>query len=79
MIIWCLWCDFKNKKGSPMNDQLKYFKNRIIFQHPTWNVNIITEWEVLMELIQDDNVLVRLLDNDIIGPQHKSDAIRFFY
>ena len=78
MIIWCLWCDFKNKKGCPMSDQLKYFKNRIIFQHPSWNVNIITEWSVLMELIQDDNVLVRLLDNDIIGPQHKSDAIRFF-
>lgn len=78
LIIWCLWCDFKNKRGCPISDQLQYFKDRIIFQHPLWNVNIITEWSTLMDLIQDDNTLIRLLDNPIIGPQHKSDAIRFF-
>jgi len=55
-IIWCLWRDFKSRRGCPISDQLRYFKDRIIFQHSLWDVNIITNWETLTDLIKEDKL-----------------------
>ena len=76
--IWALWCNFKDKADGVLNPRLTYFKNRIVQQHPGWEINIITSWDQLIEFISDNETLLDLLDNPIVGGAHKSDAIRFY-
>ena len=77
-IIWCVWCDFNNKKDGIMNEDLVFFKNRIEVLHPSpWKINIITKWDDLMQSINDSPVLVDLMNNPFVGAAHKSDAFRF--
>ena len=76
--IWAIWCDFKNKKDGVLNEQISYFKDRIIKQHPSWEVNIIVSWDVLMRYISTNTFLMNLINNEFVNPAHKSDSIRFF-
>lgn len=76
--IWAIWCDFNNQKDGTLTDNLNYFKNRIIQQHPDWEVNVITNWETLIGYISENEVLVNIANNPYINGAHKSDAIRFF-
>ena len=76
--IWALWCNFKDKTDGVLNPRLTYFKNRIVQQHPGWEINIITSWDQLIEFISENETLLDLLDNPIVGGAHKSDAIRFY-
>jgi len=77
-IIWAVWCDFNKKSDGVLTDDLTYFKERIIQQHPKWKVNIITSYSVLTEYIKENNILLQIIDNNYIFAAHKSDAIRFF-
>lgn len=77
-IIWALWCNFDKKTDGVLNERLTYFKNRIISQHPGWQVNIITSWANLMDYIRENQLLTELVNNQFIGGAHKSDSIRFF-
>jgi mannosyltransferase OCH1-like enzyme len=76
--IWAIWCDFKNKKDGVLNEQISYFKDRIIKQHPGWEVNIIVSWDVLIQYISTNAFLMNLINNEFVNPAHKSDSIRFF-
>jgi hypothetical protein len=76
--IWAIWCDFKNKKDGVLNDQISYFRDRIIKQHAGWEVNIIVSWDLLMQYIGTNAFLMNLINNEFINPAHKSDSIRFF-
>ena len=76
--IWAIWCDFKNKKDGVLNDQISYFRDRIIKQHAGWDVNIIVSWDVLMQYIGTNEFLMNLINNEFVNPAHKSDSIRFF-
>lgn len=77
--IWALWCNFKEKKDGAMNEQLTFFKDRIIKQHPEWEVNIIVSWDVLINYINKSDFLMKLVENEFVSAAHKSDAIRFFF
>jgi hypothetical protein len=77
-IIWTLWCDFNNKADGILDQRLTYFKNRIIHQHPEWEINIITSWRKLIQYIKDEKVLLDVVNNPIIGGAHKADSVRFF-
>ncbi len=77
--IWALWCNFKEKKDGQMNEQLTFFKDRIIKQHPEWEVNIIVSWDVLINYINKSEFLMKLIENEFVSAAHKSDAIRFFF
>lgn len=77
-IIWALWCNFNNKSDGVLDENLMYFKNRIISQHPDWQVNIITSWANLMDYIRENQILTQIVNNEFIGGAHKSDSIRFF-
>lgn len=79
-IIWALWCNFDKKTDGMLTDSIRYFKDRIIEQHPEpeWQVNIITNWEILISYISKNEVLMQILNNEFINSAHKSDAIRFF-
>uniref|UniRef100_A0A6C0IGK5 Uncharacterized protein n=1 Tax=viral metagenome TaxID=1070528 RepID=A0A6C0IGK5_9ZZZZ len=79
-IIWALWCNFDKKTDGLLTDSIRYFKDRIIEQHPEpeWQVNIITNWENLISYISKNEVLMKILNNEFVISAHKSDAIRFF-
>ena len=77
-IIWAIWCNFTKKENGELTDQLIYFKDRIIQQHPEWQVNIITEWDILIGYINENPLLLDLINNPIVIAAHKSDLIRFF-
>jgi hypothetical protein len=77
-IIWALWCDFNNKSDGVLNERLEYFRDRIVKQHPGWEVNIITSWSKIIEYTRENEMLTNLLDNNNVSGAHKSDSIRFF-
>jgi len=76
--IWAIWCDFKNKKDGVLNEQIAYFRDRIIKQHPNWEVNIIVSWDLLIHYINANAFLMNLINNEFVNAAHKSDSIRFF-
>ena len=79
-IIWAIWCDFgKKSDGNLVNNDTNFFINRITSLHDSsWRINIITEWDVLVAFIGENEMLMNLLNNNFISPAHKSDAIRYF-
>lgn len=77
--IWGLWLDFNNNKDGILNDDLIYFTNRIKNLHKeSWEINIITEWSKLLELIGENTIIIEILNNKFIGGAHKADLLRFF-
>ena len=77
-IIWAVWLNFNEKADGKLDIKLKWYKERIIQLHPTWQVNIIHKWDSLLDYISDDLLLTSLVNNEYVIPASKSDAIRFF-
>lgn len=77
--IWGLWCNFNEKKDGVINETLNFFISIIKNLHPSWEINIITKWDELINYIKEDAVLSNLLDNNFVGAAHKSDMIRYFF
>ena len=77
-IIWAIWLNFDKKEDGKLDKRLKWYKERIINLHPTWEINIIDKWNDLLEYISEDLLLVSVIENNYIITASKSDAIRFF-
>ncbi len=77
-IIWGIWCDFNKNEDGVLNETLNFFIDRIKQLHPTWQINIITKWNVLLDYVKNENTINELLNNSNISAAHKSDMIRFF-
>jgi hypothetical protein len=81
-IIHFLWLNFNNKADGNLDTTLNFFKDRIETLHPTdkgWKINFISNWEQCLESIKSEKWLLELLNNDYVGPAHKSDALRYYY
>jgi hypothetical protein len=82
-IIHFLWIDFKKKKGcSSLDYTLTFFKNRIEELHPVengWTINFINNWDECLASIKGEKWLIDLVNNEFVGPAHKSDALRYHY
>jgi hypothetical protein len=76
--IWSIWCNFNAKGDGDLYDTLTFFINRMKFQHPGWEINIITKWNDLIRYVENNDTIMRVLDNNIIGPAHKADLIRYY-
>jgi len=76
--IWAIWLNFNHQSDGVLDENLLFFSNRIKFLHPCYEVNIITEWAKLIEYVEEDNMIMKLLNNQFVEPAHKADAIRFF-
>ena len=80
--IWALWLDFKNKQsGNTENIQL--YIDRIRQLHQGYEINIITEWDILYSHFNTEdkdkkNLINSVLDNINIDAAHKSDFLRFY-
>ena len=81
-IIHFLWLNFNRKSDGKLDETLLFFKNRIEILHPPakgWVINFISKWDECLESIKDAEWLLNLLNNEYVGPAHKSDALRFYY
>ena len=81
-IIHFLWLNFNEKTDGNLDTTLKFFKDRIETLHPKdkgWEINFISNWEQCLESIKSEKWLLELLNNDYVGPAHKSDALRYYY
>lgn len=81
-IIHFLWLNFNKKTDGILDETLTFFKDRIEVLHPEdkgWKINFISKWTECLESIKDEKWLLDLLDNDHVGPAHKSDALRYYY
>jgi hypothetical protein len=81
-IIHFLWLNFNNKSDGVLDETLLFFKNRIEQLHPIkngWTINFISSWKTCLETITGEDWLKELLNNDYVGPAHKSDALRYYY
>ena len=81
-IIWAIWLTFGKKTDGILTDVLEFCINRIRALHKKedgWTVNIITKWEEVMAEIASEPILVELLNNSHVGPQHKADTLRYYY
>lgn len=76
--IWALWLDFNNNADGVFNQNLVWFKDRIISQHPGWNINIISKWDDLINHVSEDKMIMKLLENKYVKAPNKSDYIRLF-
>ena len=81
-IIHFLWLDFNNKRDGMLDEKLNFFKKRIELLHPTengWTINFIHNWDNCISSINGEKWLLDLLNNQYIGPAHKSDTLRYYY
>lgn len=81
-IIHFLWLNFNEKTDGILDETLIFFKNRIEYLHPKskgWNINFISNWNDCLNSIDSEEWLKDLLNNDFVGPAHKSDALRYYY
>lgn len=78
-IIWGLWADFDKMRDGVLSDRLLYFKNRIEKMHKDdgWNINIITKWDDIMNIVSNYSWVTKVLSNPFIGGAHKSDILRY--
>lgn len=80
-IIHCLWLDFNNKKDGNI-EGLGLFINRIIDLHQDYKLNFIFNYDKCIrdiEKYEEYDWIIKILNNNYIGPAHKSDVLRFFY
>lgn len=80
-IIHCLWLDFGNKRNGNI-DGLGLFINRIIDLHQDYKLNFIFNYDKCINDIKkykEYSWIIKILNNNYIGPAHKSDVLRFFY
>jgi hypothetical protein len=78
-IVWLLWLDFDKKADGILTTDILYFKDRIVHLHDSsWQINAITKWSDLIDLVKGNDIITKLLDNVFVASAHKSDMIRFY-
>lgn len=81
-IIHFLWLNFNTNSDGVLDETLTFFKKRIQHLHPKrngWTINFISSWSKCLETIAGVRWLEELLNNEYVGPAHKSDALRYYY